>query len=114
MVLKNNIFTFEKKTFKQKRWTAVGSKFAPPYSILFMGGLDEEILKESECKPYLWCRCTVDKCFLRKHGTDKLKSFIDKINKVHPTIIFTVEWAKSSINFLDITASLILKEVNRN
>ena len=33
VVLKNNIFTFGKKTLKQKRWTAIGTKFAPPYSI---------------------------------------------------------------------------------
>ena len=29
-VLKNNIFTFGKKTLKQKRGTAIGTKFAPP------------------------------------------------------------------------------------
>ena len=36
VVLKNNIFTFMEKTLKQKRGTAIGTKFAPPYSILFM------------------------------------------------------------------------------
>ena len=35
------------------------------------------------------------------------KSFIDKINKVHLTIKFTAEWSKTSINFLDVTVSLI-------
>ena len=34
VLLKNNIFTFGKKTLKQKRGTAIGTKFAPPYSIL--------------------------------------------------------------------------------
>ena len=38
---------------------------------------------------------------------NKLKSFIDKINKVHPKIRFTAEWSKASINFLDVTQSLI-------
>ena len=36
VVLKNNIFEFDKKTFKQKRGTAIAKKFAPPYAILFM------------------------------------------------------------------------------
>ena len=36
VVLKNSIFTFKEKTLKQKRGTAIGTKFAPPYSILFM------------------------------------------------------------------------------
>ena len=38
--LKNNIFKFGKKTLKQKRGTATGTKFAPPYSILFMAELE--------------------------------------------------------------------------
>ena len=37
IVLKNNIFEFDEKTFKQKRGTATGTKFAPPYAILFIG-----------------------------------------------------------------------------
>ena len=45
--------------------------------------------------------------FLWEHSENKLKSFIDKINKVHPTIKFTAEWSKTSINFLDVTVSLI-------
>ena len=36
VVLKNNVFTFGKKTLKQIRGTAIGTKFTPPYSILFM------------------------------------------------------------------------------
>ena len=39
VVLKNNVFTFGKKTLKQLRGTAIGTKFAPPYSILFMAGI---------------------------------------------------------------------------
>ena len=54
VVLKNNIFTFRKKIIKQKQGTAVGTKFGPPYSILFMAELEEETIKESEYKPYLW------------------------------------------------------------
>ena len=45
--------------------------------------------------------------FLWEHGENKLKSFIDKINKAHPTIKFTAEWSKTSINFLDVIVSLI-------
>ena len=65
--------------------------FAIPYSILFMEEQHEEVLKESECKLYLWRRYTDDIFFLWEHGGDKLKSFIDKIDKVHLTIKFTAE-----------------------
>ena len=43
-VLRNNIFEFDEKTFKQIRGTAIGTKFAPPYAILFMADLEEKIL----------------------------------------------------------------------
>ena len=34
IVLKNDHFLFLDKTFKQKQGTAIGTKFAPPYSII--------------------------------------------------------------------------------
>ena len=43
--LKNNRFAFEKKTLKQNQGTAIDTKFAPPYSILFMTELEEDIIK---------------------------------------------------------------------
>ena len=42
-----------------------------------------------------------------EHGQNKLKSFLDKVNEVHPTIKFTAEWSKTSINFLDVAVSLV-------
>ena len=47
-MLKKKIFTFGKKTLKQKWGTALGTKFSPLYSILFMAELEEKIIKESE------------------------------------------------------------------
>ena len=45
IVLKNNIFEFDEKAFKQKCGTAIGTKFAPPYAILFMADLKEKMLR---------------------------------------------------------------------
>ena len=56
-----------------------------------MEELEEKIIKESEHKPYLWWRYIDDIFFLWEHGENKLKSFLDKINEVHPTIKFTAE-----------------------
>ena len=107
IVLKNNIFTFKEKTLKQKRGTAIGTKFAPPYSLLFMAELEEEFLNEIELKPYLWWRYIDDIFFLWEHGEEKLKGFREHLNEKHPTIKFTAEWSKTSINFLDVTVSLV-------
>ena len=49
-MLKNNIFELNEKTFRQKRGTAIGTKFAPPYTILFMADLEEKMLEIFEKK----------------------------------------------------------------
>ena len=56
LILKDNIFNFNEKTLNQKRSTAIGTKFAPPYSILFMAELEEKIIEIVDNKPYLWWR----------------------------------------------------------
>ena len=35
VILKNKMLEFDEKTIKQKRGTGIGTKFAPPYAILF-------------------------------------------------------------------------------
>ena len=82
-MLKINIFTFGKKILKQKQGTAIGTIFAPLYSILFMAELEEEIIKESEYKLYLRWRYIDNIVFIWEN---RLTFFIDKNNKVHPTI----------------------------
>ena len=56
IVLKNNIFEFDEKTFRQVHGTAIGTKFAPPYNILFMADLKEKIISVFEEKPMIWGR----------------------------------------------------------
>ena len=40
-VLKNNIFEHNLSFYKQLRGTAIGTKMAPPYAIIFLGDLEE-------------------------------------------------------------------------
>ena len=107
IVLKNNIFQFDEKTFKQVRGTAIGTKFAPPYAILFMADLQEKILSASEKKPMIWWRYIDDIFFIWEHGEESLEKFINKLNSFYPTIKFTVEYSKETINFLDVNIRLV-------
>ena len=50
IVLKNNIFEFDEKTFEQKRGIAIGTKFAPLYAVFFMADLEEKMLEMFEKK----------------------------------------------------------------
>ena len=95
------------KTLKQNWGATIGTKFALPYSILFMGELEKKILNEIELKPYLWWRDIDDIFFLWEHGEETLKKFIEYLNEKHPTIRFTAEWPQTSFNFLDVSVSFI-------
>ena len=107
IVPKNNIFQFDEKTFKQVRETAIGTKFAPPYAILFMAGLEEKILSASEKKAMIWWRYIDDIFFVWEHGEESLEKFLNKLNSFHSTIKFTAEYSKETINFLDVNIRLV-------
>ena len=72
-----------------------------------MAELEEEILSEIELKLYQRRRYLDGIFFLWEQGEEKLKEFIEHLNEKHPTIKFMAEWSQTSINFLDVTVSLI-------
>ena len=111
VVLKNNIFEFDENTFKQKRGTAVGTKFAPPYAILFMADFEEKMLESFEKKPMIWWRYIDDILFIWEHGEESLKVFIEQVNMFYSTIKFTTDYSKEEVNFLDLNIELISGEL---
>ena len=48
--------------YHQKRGFAIGTKFVPPYSNLFITGLEKKVFQNSEFKHFLWLR-HLDKIF---------------------------------------------------
>ena len=40
--------------------------------------------------------------YIWEHGEESLEKFINKLNSFHPTIKFTAEYSKETINFLDV------------
>ena len=104
-VLKNNIFEHNSQVFRQLQGTAIGTKMAPSYAILFMSKLEQKLLETSTLKPTVWWRYIDDIFFLWDHGEESLKDFIQHLNSVHPTIKFTAEYSKDTINFLDVKVS---------
>ena len=63
LVLKNNIFEHDGRFFKQKRGTAIGTKMAPSYAILFMDELEQRLLESAIDKPLVWWRYIDDVFF---------------------------------------------------
>ena len=54
LVLTSNYFTFNEKMYLQKQGTAMGTRMAPNYAIIFMHSVEQEILKNSKLRPMIW------------------------------------------------------------
>ena len=93
ILLKTNIFKFNEKTFRQVCGTAIGTKFAPSYAILFMADLGEKILNAFEKKPMIWWRYIDDIFFIWKNEEKYLEKLLNKLNSFHPTKKFTAEYS---------------------
>ena len=50
MGFENDIFKHNTSFYKQLRGTAIGTKMAPPYVIIFMGDLEAKLLKVCDKK----------------------------------------------------------------
>ena len=76
-----------------------------------MAECEEKILEKVDNKPYLLSRYIDDIFFILEHGEEKLRNFVESLNEFHPTIKFIAEWSQKSINFLDVTVSLIDSQI---
>ena len=101
LVLTSNYFTFNRKMYLQKQGTAMGTRMAPNYAIIFMHSVEQEILKNSKLKPRIWQRFIDDVLIIWTHGKDKLEDFLNYINKANETIKFTAEYSMTQVAFLD-------------
>ena len=63
--------------------------------------------------PYLWSKCIDedDILFIWEHGEKKLRDFVQNLNEIQPAIKFTAKWSQKSVNFLDVTVSLIERHI---
>ena len=53
-VLRSSVFEHNMRCFKQLQGRTIGNKFAPPYTILFMGFLEDKVLNYFVEKPLVW------------------------------------------------------------
>ena len=79
--------------------TAMGTICAPPYAFIFMHKIESQILNYAPHSIHFWRRF-IDNC-LFTHGEAKLHEPLTFINAIHPTIMFTIKYSKTSIDLLD-------------
>ena len=107
LVLKNNIFEFNSKTYQQKSGTAIGTKFAPPYVCIYMDEVELKFLEKQSKKLLIWLRYIDDILFIWTHGEQELERFLKDLNNFTPNLSFTREASKNCIPFLDLKVKLI-------
>ena len=111
-ILQNNYFELNGIVKQQISGTAIGTKFAPTYAGIFMDKLETDFLNTQKYLPLVRYRYIDDIVFIWTHGEEKLKFFLDDLNKYPPNINFTHESNKEWIKFLDLTVSLLDNKVS--
>ena len=137
IILKNNIFNFHDKMWRQEVGCAMGSKPAPSYANIFMAKrIDDAIISlahkyaTNDKSPLTMFKRFLDDIFSIFKGTTKdLHQLFDELNRLHKSIKFTMnhrsppneaevdscQCAKeSSIPFLDVSCSIQNGKIETN
>ena len=85
----------------------MGTKFSPSYANMFMGKLEESILRKLSCKPHTWWRFLDDIFCVWTGSIEELNEMLQYLNAFHPTIKFTMNMMENNkISFLDVEVTL--------
>ena len=105
LILKYNVFRFEKDYYLQINGTAMGTRVAPTYAIIFMNWLEENYICNRYRNLRYWFRF-IDDIWAIFRGTEaEIIAFKNFCNSIHPTIKFTMEFSKDKVVFLDLITS---------
>ena len=106
-VLNNNIFEFNSRAYQQKSGTTIGTKFASPYTCIYMDEVEQTFLETQSIKTLIWLRYIDNIFFIWTHGEQELENFLKDLNNFTPNLSFTHEASKNCIPFLDLKFKLI-------
>ena len=98
-VPKNNFFEFNNEIKQQISGTAIGTKFAPPCTCIYMDKPETDFLKTQKLQPFVWLRYTDDIFFIWMHGEAELKNFMEGLNNFLPKLEFTYQSSKKESHF---------------
>uniref|UniRef100_A0A803JJ24 Reverse transcriptase domain-containing protein n=1 Tax=Xenopus tropicalis TaxID=8364 RepID=A0A803JJ24_XENTR len=124
LVFTCNYFRFERTFYLQKTGTAMGSNVAPSYANLYMNFFELEfIYPVYSTQLLLYCRYIDDIFILWRGDHIGVESFVASLNALSTPVKFTLNYAKDTIDFLDVRiyrtstgvgTTLYRKETDRN
>ena len=103
LILTLNNFIFNGVNYLQTLGCTIGTICAPSYANIFMGRFEETQIYPRIVKTLIFLQHIDDLFFIWKGTEAELKTFLNEINKVHPTIKFDYHASKHKVNFLDLT-----------
>ena len=122
-VIKNNVFKINGTVKEQISGTARQTKCVPSYSWIFISEFETSFIESQQSKPLEWFRYIDNIFFILKHGEDKIKMFLERLNSFYPTLRFIHELSKESLPILDlklklskgkISSDIYVKDINRH
>ena len=103
IVLENNDFEFNNKTYLQKSGVSMGIRFAPSFADIFMAKWENDAFQKYPHLPLFFGRFLDDIFLIWTHGIVKFYEFLDVLNSHHPTINLKATISETEVNFLDTT-----------
>ena len=100
-VLTKYFFNFNGQLYEQTQGTAMGTRMAPNYAIIFMHYLETNFLSHYPKKPKIWLRFIDDIIMIWQFGRLELEEFLKALNNHHQKIKFTHTIDQNEISFLD-------------
>ena len=77
--------------------TAIGIKFTPPYTCIYMDKTETDFLKTQDLQPFIWLRYIDDIFFIWTHGEAELRRLMEKLNQFLPKRKFTYESSQKKV-----------------
>ena len=101
LIIKRNCFKFDTSYYLQTVGVAMGSESSPEIADITFHHFENEIIPLSK-RIIRWLRYRDDILLFFDGSEFELKTFVDHINTLHPTLKFTYESSYSEVNYLDI------------
>jgi hypothetical protein len=85
------------KFFQQKDGMAVGSSLSLIVSNIYTEHFEKLALGSVQHKPALWFRYVYDIFMVWPHGLERLQNFLNHLNILRPSNLFTMETGSESV-----------------
>ena len=96
-------FQYQNEFYVQREGAPMGLSLSVVLANAYMEGLEEKLLTSSPLKPAIWRRYVDDTWVLWQHGDDALAEFLNRMNRIHESIQFTMEAETGGkLPFLDV------------